>query len=328
MQTMDRASTVSQIDQLFLDDVREGLSSFPKYIPSKYFYNDAGDKIFQEIMELEEYYLTNAEFEIFDTYKFQMLSLFNQHEHGFQLIEFGAGDGYKTKVLVEEFLNRRANFKYIPIDISGNVLKILEKDLTQKYPDLQVEAIEDDYFKALKRLNLEGKARKVVLFLGSNIGNFTKAETKDFLKKLSFNMSNGDLLMIGFDLKKDPEVIKNAYHDSYGVTESFNLNLLKRINIELGGEFDLETFAHCPSYDPESGAMKSFLLSKIRQTIKIHALDQYFSFMPWEPIYTEISRKYNMYDVQQLAESTGFRIKENYYDSKSYFVDSVWELAQ
>lgn len=317
------------MNNIFAEDVRKGLSSDPKYLLSKYFYDERGDGLFRKIMELDDYYLTNSEFEIFNTCKSEILQLIDPHDKlGFQLIEFGAGDGLKTKVLLSHFLNEQVNFKYIPIDISGNVLEILKRDLKNNYPGLEIVGIQDDYFHALKQLNLEGNSRKVVLFLGSNIGNFTDGEAIDFLKKLSYNLSNEDLLMIGFDLKKDPSTILSAYDDSEGVTREFNFNLLQRINNELGGNFDLKTFKHFPSYDPVSGATKSYLISKIRQSVSIEALYQEFHFLPWEPIFTEVSQKYNMVDVENLARNSGFTIKENYYDSNSYFVDSIWMLAQ
>ena len=317
------------MNNIFAEDVRKGLSSNPKYLLSKYFYNQKGDKLFKQIMALDEYYITNSEFEIFNSSKEEFLKLFNpQNGLGFQIIEFGAGDGQKTKVLLKHFLKEAAKFKYIPIDISGNALKSLAEDLKNNFPQLEVDGIQDDYFKALKKLNLEGNTRKVVLFLGSNIGNFPNGQAIDFLKKLSFNLSEDDLVMIGFDLKKDPSTILSAYDDKEGVTREFNFNLLERINQELGGNFDLKTFKHFPSYDPVSGATKSYLISRIRQTVKVEALGQEFHFLPWEPIATELSQKFNMVDVENLAIKSGFKIKENYYDSNSYFVDSIWELAQ
>ena len=316
------------MNNIFAEDVRIGLSSNPKYLLSKYFYNQKGDKLFKQIMALDEYYITNSEFEIFNSSKEGFLKLFNpQNGLGFQIIEFGAGDGQKTKVLLKHFLKEAAKFKYIPIDISGNALKSLAEDLKNNFPQLEVDGIQDDYFKALKKLNLEGNIKKVVLFLGSNIGNFPDEQAIDFLKKLSFNLSEDDLVMIGFDLKKDPSTILSAYDDKEGVTREFNFNLLERINQELGGNFDLKTFKHFPSYDPVSGATKSYLISRIRQTVRVEALDQEFNFLPWEPIATELSQKFNMVDVENLAKKSGFSIKQNYYDSNSYFVDSIWELA-
>lgn len=315
------------MDESFAEDVRAGLISSPKYLDSKYFYDENGDKLFQKIMNLDEYYLTNSEYEILNNYKEELLKLFKINDHDFQLIEFGAGDGFKTKLLLEHFLKKDTDFKYIPIDISRNVLDQLTEDLKQNFPDLKVEGIQNDYFKALKYLNIEQRAKKVVLFLGSNIGNFKKKEAVDFLKKLSFNLADNDLALIGFDLKKDPSVILSAYDDRENVTREFNFNLLKRINQELGGNFDLNTFKHFPSYDPYTGAVRTYLISKVRQEVYIEAINETIKFLPWEPVFTEISQKFNMVDVENLAHKTGFKVKENFYDKNSYFVDSVWELS-
>lgn len=311
----------------FAEDVLKGLTSNPKFLPSKYFYDERGDQLFQKIMELDEYYLTDCEFEILDKNKARFLEIFNHSENGFQLIEFGAGDGYKTKILLQHFLEKKANFKYVPIDISQNVLDILSEDLKTNLPDLNVEGLNEDYFKALKKLNLEGTTKKVVLFLGSNIGNFTKKQAKEFLTKLSFNLSDGDLLLIGFDLKKDPDILFSAYNDPKGITSAFNLNLLERINRELGGNFDIDSFKHFPRYDPVSGEMESFLLSSKKQEVFIEALQANIQFDQWEPIHMEISRKYDPGQIEKLAEASGFRQAHYFFDSKQYFVNTIWELG-
>lgn len=305
----------------FAQDVIEGLTATPKKLPSKYFYDEKGDKLFQQIMNLDEYYLTKSEYEILNTYKRQFLSLFSDQTDQFNLVEFGAGDGYKTKVLLKHFLSENANFKYVPIDISGNVLRILEKSLKEEMPSLEVNYIEDHYFKALKKLESNG-TRNVVLFLGSNIGNFTGDQAYQFLNGLFKGLNRGDLLLIGFDLKKDPSVILKAYDDSDGITRAFNFNLLDRINKELDADFDLKKFKHFPSYNPQSGTTESFLISKVRQTVKVG--EYKIDFHPWESIHMEISQKYSMPDVSSMALRSGFTIAQNFYDEKSYFVNSVW----
>ncbi|MEP2772763.1 MAG: L-histidine N(alpha)-methyltransferase [Fulvivirga sp.] len=305
----------------FAQDVIEGLTATPKKLPSKYFYDERGDKLFQQIMNLDEYYLTKSEYEILDTYKGQLLSLFSEQTDKFNVVEFGAGDGYKTKVLLKHFLQEQANFKYVPIDISGNVLRILESSLKEEMPSLEVNYIEDHYFKALKKLEKNG-TRNVVLFLGSNIGNFTGDQAYKFLNGLYDGLHEGDLLLIGFDLKKDPSVILKAYDDSDGITRAFNFNLLDRINKELGADFDLTKFKHFPSYNPQSGTTESFLISKVRQTVSVG--EHEIEFHPWESIHMEISQKYSMPDVSSMALRSGFTIAQNFYDEKSYFVNSVW----
>jgi len=311
----------------FSEDVFKGLTSSPKYLMSKYFYDEEGDHLFNEIMNLEEYYLTNCEFEILSAHKSELLELFNHTINGFQLIEFGAGDGYKTKILLNSFLKEKAKFKYIPIDISQNVLDILRDDLAKNLPELQVETLNEEYFKALKKLNLAGNSRKIVLFLGANIGNFNASQTSDFLTKLSYNLHEKDLLMIGFDLKKDPKIIQSAYDDPLGITRDFNLNLLSRINRELGGHFDITKFIHHPVYDPISGEMQSFLLSAEEQEVCIDALNAKIHFYAWEPIHTEMSKKYDLKEIEDLAVATGFKPKRHFFDARNYFVDSVWEVV-
>ena len=293
----------------------------PKSLPSKYFYDKKGDALFQQIMDLEEYYLTRCEFEVFENNKNELKKAFSEGAASFNLIEFGAGDGLKTKVLLHHFVNNHVNFKYVPIDISGNVLNQLEKSLRSELPDLQVKPLQNDYFKALETLE-NGASRNVVLFLGSNIGNFDHDRAIKFLSELNRCLKYGDLVLIGFDLKKDPEIILKAYNDSKGVTKAFNINLLNRINAELGANFDTSNFIHYPIYNPLTGTTKSFLVSTKAQTVEI--MDAAIQFGAWEAIHTEVSQKYSLIDIDRMAEESGFNSVKNFFDSRNYFTDSVW----
>ena len=309
----------------FLKDVIEGLSSEPKTLPSKYFYDKKGDEIFQQIMELDEYYLTRAEMDIFQTYKDEILTLFQTENKPFNLIEFGAGDGSKTKVLLSHFQNKSANFTYLPIDISQNVLDQLKENLNHEIPDLNINTLQGDYFEALSKLDKSNHSRNIVMFLGSNIGNFTPDGAVAFLSDIREKIFKGDLLFIGIDLKKNPHNILNAYNDSQNVTKEFNLNLLLRINRELGANFDVDTFIHYPTYNPINGECLSTILSKKEQEVTI--ADQNFHFEMWESIHTEISRKYSEKQITKLAEKCGFVIEKNLLDSKKQFVDSIWRAV-
>jgi L-histidine Nalpha-methyltransferase len=306
----------------FATDVLAGLSATPKKLSSKYFYDEVGDKLFQRIMNLDEYYLTRTEYEILSASKGTLLDIFSKGDVPFNVIEFGAGDGYKTKVLLKHFVEQGADFKYMPIDISGNVLQILEEALKKEIPDLNVIGIQNEYFKALDQLQ-QSPVRNVILFLGSNIGNFTGDEAIEFLKGLYNSLKEGDILMIGFDLKKDPKVILNAYNDDEGVTRDFNLNLLNRINNELDGNFDIDKFKHHPIYNPLTGTTTSFLVSTEAQTVEI--MDAAIQFDAWEAIHMEISQKYDNKTILTLAKEAGFEIVDNLYDDKKYFVNSVWQ---
>lgn len=314
------------MNNLFAEDVLNGLSATPKSLPSKYFYDERGDKLFQEIMHMPEYYLTQCEYEVLAMKKDALLGRFLTGHNQFQLIELGAGDGLKTKVLLEHFLREGANFKYFPVDISENALTALTEDLQITFPELQVKSQQGEYFEAISKLKHDETSRNVVLFLGSNIGNFTEEKAVTFLSHLHASLTPGDLLLIGFDLKKDPSVILDAYNDQAGITRAFNLNLLQRINDELDANFDLGKFKHFPVYDPLSGETKSYLVSTEEQTITIDALGRSFHFSPWEAIQTEISKKYDLPAINELAARTNFEVMETHFDCKHFFMDAVWQV--
>lgn len=314
------AKAISEFGQ----DILLGLSSFPKTLPSKYFYDEKGDVLFQKIMEMEEYYLTRCEHEILSDNKKEILALFKNSEEVFDLVEFGAGDGYKTKVLLQYFTSQNVRFEYIPVDISSHVLNILVNSLKETFPSLSVNELCDEYFIALQKLNTI-KRRKIVLFMGANIGNFKEEEAISFLKELNNCLNPGDLVMIGFDLKKDPSVILKAYHDKDKITSFFNLNLLTRINKELNADFNIDQFEHYPNYCPVSGDTKSYLISRRKQTVFIKELNVSFEFDAYEPIYTELSKKYDKRSIERLARASGFEITANFFDKKSYFLDTIWK---
>ncbi|MEL6275436.1 MAG: L-histidine N(alpha)-methyltransferase, partial [Bacteroidota bacterium] len=235
----------------FAADVLQGLSAQPKKLSSKWFYDERGDELFQAIMASPEYYLTNAEREIFRQQADRFYA--STGEAAFDLVELGAGDGTKTQYLVEYFLAQQADFRYLPIDISQHALDELSGLVKRRWPDLNFAGVEGDYFEALANLPKSDTPRlKMVLFPGANIGNFSPAYARQFLNRLRQKMAIGDLLVIGFDLKKDPARILAAYNDKAGHTRDFNLNLLRRINRELDADFDLEQWMHWPTYDPVS----------------------------------------------------------------------------
>ena len=308
----------------FAEDVLRGLSSTPKSLSSKYFYDDEGSRLFQEIMKLPEYYLTNCEHEIFSQQSEAIFRAFANGDQAFDLIELGAGDGTKTAVLVDHFLKNGADISYSPIDISQEALDALSDKFSTEFPSLRLEPRNGDYFSILKSLRNGNGRRKVLLFLGSNIGNFSREQSLDFFRNLSNVMDPDDLLFIGFDLQKDPRVIVKAYDDPAGVTSKFNLNLLRRINRELGADFDLDEFTHYANYRPIDASARSFLISREKQSVYIKALDRTFEFDQWEAVFMEISQKYNLKMIDELARESGFEIKQNFFDSRNYYCDSLW----
>jgi dimethylhistidine N-methyltransferase len=302
----------------FQDHVKEGLTSFPKFLSSKYIYDDAGDKLFQQIMELPEYYLTNAEYNIIDKFKSEISAPF-QTDEGFDLIELGAGDGKKTKLLLEQLYTEKADFTYIPIDISQHAIDRLSSSLEGEFPGMNVQGEQGTYFEVLKDLAKYNKRPKLIIVLGSNIGNLKHPEAIDFLKQLQELMSDKDGLFMGFDQKKDPMTIQDAYSDKTGVTQEFNRNLLRRINKEMDADFNVNLFDHWESYNPETGTAKSYLIATEGCEVHLKNLGLKISFKPWETIHTEISQKYDDDIVYWLAQEAGLKIKKVYEDDKKLF---------
>lgn len=318
-------SSTTPKQNTFAEDVLAGLTSTPKSLSSKYFYDDEGSRLFMEIMKLPEYYLTRAELEIFTGQTGQIFQAFSKDADEFDLIELGAGDGIKTAVLIDHFLSNNVEFTYSPIDISQEALDALTARFETKFPDLVIEPKNGDYFRILESLKNGSGRRKILMFLGSNIGNFSRVQSLDFFRQLRGVMNENDLLFVGFDLQKDPHVIVNAYDDAQGVTAAFNLNLLRRINRELGANFDLENFSHYAVYRPIECAARSFLISREKQNVFIEALGRGFDFEQWEAIFMEISQKYNLSMIETLAGESGFSIQTNFFDSQNYYTDSLWK---
>ncbi|MEJ2636249.1 MAG: L-histidine N(alpha)-methyltransferase [Calditrichia bacterium] len=308
----------------FALDILVGLSETPKRLPSRYLYDEQGSRLFEKIMELPEYYLTNCEFNVFQNQQDEIAALVKGTK--FNLVELGAGDGRKTSILIRNFLDKGFEFRYVPIDISESAMKTLMNSFSRQFPDLESSGIVAEYFNGLKWLNTITSRKNLVLFLGSNLGNFNRPQSRVFLRNLWNTLNDGDYVITGFDLKKDIDMMLKAYNDSRGVTAEFNLNLLNRINRELGGNFDLSKFRHYSSYDVFSGAMESYLVSLQKQNVFISKIGHSFSFEAWEPIHTEYSYKYLESDIEELAEATGFVIEKQLYDSRRYFVDSVWRV--
>lgn len=314
--------TQTELRTQFEKDVYKGLTDYPKHLSSKYIYDKRGDKLFQRIMELPEYYLTRCEYEILSSHQQDISSLFCGGSSPFQLIELGAGDGKKTRLILKGLMERQADFHYMPIDISENSLEQLTTALRSEMPGLSLKPKQGTYFKVLEDLK-HGDYRKVILFLGSNIGNLPHDEAVEFLEQLGHNMRAGDLLFVGFDQKKHPQAIKEAYDDPTGVTEAFNKNLLVRINEELDGDFNPDLFMHWEAYNPETGTASSFLVAKEAQLVHIKKLQLEIRFEQWETIHTEISQKYDDATVNWLAGKAGLEVSQEFSDRKGYFKDYV-----
>ncbi len=307
----------------FAQDISKGLSAVEKYIPSKYFYDDNGSRIFQEIMQMPEYYPTDSEFEIFSLQAKQIINSL-QFSKPFNIVELGAGDGFKTFKLLEYLETEKVDFTYMPIDISQKANDLLQNKLKERLPNLSIKPKTGDYFEIIKKIGKKNKPN-LLLFLGGNIGNYPKKEAVNLLKLFSESMNVGDKLLIGIDLKKNPLIISKAYFDPSGISKRFNLNLLIRINRELEADFKIDDFDFYSHYNPINGEVKSFLVSLKKQIVYLKTIEKTIHFEQNELIWTELSKKYDFDEIEQLAKKSNFKFKKNFLDCKYYFTDSLWE---
>lgn len=316
---------ISKTVDRFRQDILLDLGSNPKKLSSKYFYDKIGDELFQKIMNMESYYLTNCELDIFKTKTAQIADFISPNNEPFDLIELGAGDAVKSSYLLQYLVDQGATFSFMPIDISGNILSVLKNKLNNSIPNLEIICLKGEYFEMIDQATTLSSRRKVVLFLGSNIGNMEYEQALQFCSELKNKLNAGDYLLIGFDLKKHPKTILQAYDDRTGITASFNLNLLKRINQELDADFDISQFEHYQTYDPSTGACRSYLISLINQQVTIG--EYQIPFYENEAIFMEISQKFSPEDIHDLARESGFVTVTELYDTKKWFMDAIWKVT-
>ena len=310
----------------FLQDVLKGLQSSPKYLQSKYFYDKKGDELFQMIMECEEYYLTNCEMEIFSTQTARLADIIINQHNNFDVVELGPGDAVKSLYLLKELVNKDAIVTYFPVDISNNIIDLLQKKIPKQLPQLNIHGLNGEYLSMLTSAKNISDKIKLVLFLGSNIGNIPKEEVTEFCRQLRSQLSIGDMILIGIDLKKNPKQIRVAYDDSKGYTREFNLNLLRRINRELKGNFIIENFEHYATYDPITGACRSFLVSLKDQQVIIEK-NEAINFLKNETVFMEISQKYTIEETDEIASRSGFEPVAHFFDSNKWFTDVIWKCV-
>lgn len=308
----------------FKQDIYNGLNSKPKSLPSKYFYDAKGDVLFQKIMACDDYYLTNADNEIFSEQTQNLAKALNFENETFDVLELGAGDATKSTFLLKEWQNSGAEFTYYPIDISSNIINYLETEMPKRIPNLKVHGLTGEYLEQVLEAYRISNRKKVILFLGSSIGNFELHEAHNFLRKLYEEIQVGDTVLVGFDLKKNPHQILKAYNDSEGITRDFNLNLLDRINNELGANFDTSQFEHFPIYNPLTGACRSFLISSKKQEVTFED-ETIITFQPYEAVDMELSQKFSVDDIDTIAMRIGFHKQPYFFDSNNYYCNAIWK---
>jgi L-histidine Nalpha-methyltransferase len=308
---------------LFLRDVLAGLGSQPKSLPSRYFYDPRGSRIFQWITNLPDYYLTGAEREILEQHREEIAAPLARRRC--TVVDLGAGDGHKTRLLLERLRQRCPSVTYAPLDVSEAALEEATERVRGELPGVKLLPVLAEYGDGLRRLSVrQPEGVKLVLFLGSSIGNLERDQARGFLRELRGALRPGDHVLVGFDLVKRLDALQRAYDDPQGVTALFNLNLLARINRELGADFDLSAFRHRATWDPRRPAMESWLESTRRQTVHLagHAIDLGHR----ERIHTEISCKYRDADVADFASEAGFAEVGLFHDARRWFADALWRV--
>jgi dimethylhistidine N-methyltransferase len=310
-----RSSTLTEQDDNVTDELEEiltGLRQPQKRISPKFFYDERGSRLFEQICELPEYYLTRTEIGILRDNAREIAQSIGPQA---SLIEFGSGSNLKIRIMLES-LDRLA--AYVPVDISREYLVKAADEVAREFPDIEVLPVAADFVHAFDLPDpLVTPVRNVVFFPGSTIGNFSHAAAIGLLRVMHHEAGENGALLIGIDLQKDREIIEPAYNDAAGVTAEFNLNLLRRINREFGADFRLENFRHRAEYSEEFGRIEMYLVSCCEQTVTIDGHE--FSFSAGEPILTEHSHKYTVEGFTGMAERVGFRLEKCWTDSRDMF---------
>jgi dimethylhistidine N-methyltransferase len=308
----------------FARDVKFGLESERKFINPKYFYDRRGSELFELICIQPEYYVTRTEFRIIIKNISAMMNYFG--DKNVSIIELGSGSSKKTKIILKYFLDKQHNnLHYFPIDVSHEMLFKSTKNLSNDLPQITIHPIASDYFDGIRQtneyinLNHSAPDKKLILFFGSSLGNLEPKDSIYFLKTIGTKLNKNDFVLIGFDLVKKKEILELAYNDSEGVTSSFNLNILNRINNELGGEFNLDLFKHLAFFNEDKKRIEMHLVSSDKQNIDIRKINQSINFQKDETIHTENSYKYTVDDINDLAKNSDLKVEKHFIDDNNWF---------
>ena len=300
----------------FAGDVSAGLASDPKRIPCRFLYDEVDSRLFEEICELPEYYVTRAEREILVERADEIAGCFGRP---ITLAELGSGSSTKTRLLIEAFLRRHGRLRYLPVDISRSILEASALELLERYGSLEIRAIVSEYAAGLHHVGAENERPKLVAWLGSNIGNLGRGEAAEFLARVRRTLAPADRLLVGIDLRKPAQVLEAAYDDSRGVTARFSLNLLERVNRELGGHFDPAAFRHRARYLEAEGRVVIDLVSLGTQRVAIDDLDLELELAEGEGIHVEDSYKYSPQEIRELAGAADLRLERAWQDAGGRF---------
>jgi L-histidine Nalpha-methyltransferase len=297
------------------NDIIQGLTRTPKTLPCRYFYDDRGSELFEQICDLPEYYPTRTEQAILETYALEIA----QMTGACNLIELGSGSSRKTRLLLEAYSQFSKELQYCPIDVSAGILRTTALDLLQQYPKLKLCGLAGTYEQALAQLPLTGWGNRMVIFLGSTLGNLDNQQCRRFFTQVQQALKPGEFFLLGVDLQKPIEIIEAAYNDAQGVTAAFNLNILQHLNQRFQGNFDLENFAHWAFYHRVENQIEMHLRSLKQQTVVLENLNLQVSFQAGETIHTEISRKFHLPTLISVLEQHALESLKIWTDPQAWF---------
>ncbi|HEY9600955.1 MAG TPA: L-histidine N(alpha)-methyltransferase [Allocoleopsis sp.] len=315
IEQLHNISAPSEDEINFGSDVIQGLTQTPKTLPPKYFYDDRGSQLFEQICELPEYYPTRTEASILRQYASEIAQLTGDCE----LVELGSGSSTKTRLLLDAYNTQSDLLRYVPIDVSAGILESSARQLLCEYPSLNVRGLVSTYELALKQLPPTQLPSRMIFFLGSTLGNLNPQECDVFFSQITDALELGEYFLLGIDLQKPKHLLEAAYNDSQGVTAEFNLNMLKHLNWRFDGNFDPQLFEHWAFYNEQLHQIEMHLRCLKAHTVRLNALDLTVQFDAGETIMTEISRKFNLSVMQQELQVKGLKPLQVWTDPKQWF---------
>lgn len=303
------------ISSSFGSDAVKGLTQIPKTLPPRYFYDDRGSELFEQICALPEYYLTRTETEILQKCAGEIVRITGACE----IVELGSGSSTKTRILLNAYQQQGLPLRYLPVDVSAGMLEKSAIQLLVDYPSLQIHALAGTYELALSQLQPSQLSNRMICFLGSSLGNLNPQECDVFLSEIVAALQVGEYFLLGIDLQKPKPILEAAYNDAQGITAAFNLNVLEHLNRRFGGNFDLQQFTHWAFYNESEHQIEMHLKSRRSQTVELAAVQLQIDFAPGETIRTEISRKFHLDVMQQQLKSKGLVPQKIWTDQKRWF---------
>ena len=312
---IDRLLDVKAIEKYDIQDVVNGLSKANKTLPARYFYDGKGSQLFEEICQLPEYYPTRTEASILERYATEIVA----RTQAIELVELGSGSSTKTRYLLDAYQNYDVPLYYVPVDVSGSILRESAYDLLANYPQLKIQAKVATYSQALQQLSTSSLGKRIIVFLGSSIGNFNPVECDRFISQVTSALNPGGYFLLGIDLQKPVEILEAAYNDSQGVTAAFNLNMLSHLNHRFKGNFNLDLFEHQAIYNQTKHQIEMYLISQQQQSVTLQDLDLTIKLEPEERILTEISRKFDLEKMGSYLSDRNVNLVATYTDERQWF---------